>query len=69
MPKDEWPMANRPKPEEVKAVRVIPWEAQFGVAVDYNDGARHCAYPVGTRDEAAAEVRRLLGQHEGAALS
>jgi hypothetical protein len=62
-------MANRPKPEEVKAVRVIPWEAQFGVAADYKNGTRHCAYPVGTAAEAAAEVRRLLSHHEGAALS
>jgi hypothetical protein len=69
MLKDEWPMAERPKPQEVKAVRVIPWTpASFGVAVDYKDVARHCLTP-GAPRPAAAEVRRLLGQHEGIALS
>jgi hypothetical protein len=61
---------QRPRPEEVKAARVIPWELPldtFGVAVDHVDGL-HSAYVVGSKAEAEAEVRRLLGQREGAAL-
>jgi hypothetical protein len=59
---------QRPQPGEVKTARVIPWELPldtFGVAVDHLDGL-HSAYVVGSKEAAEAEVRRLLGQREGA---
>ena len=50
--------------------KVIPWTPDtFGVAVDYKDGVRRCMYVVGGAEAAVAEVRRLLGQPEGTALS
>ena len=45
---------DQPRPEEVAAAKVVPG---FWVAVDYTDGHRHCAYPMGTAEAAEAEVR------------
>jgi hypothetical protein len=61
MKREEWPIMDRPRPEDVMAARVVP---AFWVAVDYIDGHRHCAYPIGTAEAAAAEVRRLMEQSE-----
>jgi hypothetical protein len=42
----------------VIAVRVIPWDGRWGVHVKFSDRT-HTAYPVGDRDQAEDEIKRL----------
>jgi hypothetical protein len=43
---------------KVMGARLVPWDGCWGVAVDYERG-KHGAYPVGSREEAEKELRRL----------
>ena len=42
------------------SARVIPWDTLWGVHIKFSN-RKHIAYPVGNRDDAENELRRVGG--------
>jgi hypothetical protein len=42
------------------SARVIPWDTLWGVHIKFSN-RKHIAYPVGNRDDAENELRRIRG--------